>query len=57
MTIENLGLLIIACLAVNLTPGPSVILATSIGAARGLRAGLCAVLGMTVGAFVVYSVL
>ena len=44
-------LLIIACLAVNLTPGPSVLLVSSVSAARGFRAGLFAVLGMTAGAF------
>lgn len=45
-------LLVIACLAVNLTPGPSVLLVSSVSAARGFRAGLFAVLGMTAGAFV-----
>ena len=52
MTLETLGLLLVACLAVNLTPGPSVLLVTSVGAARGFRAGLFAVFGMTAGAFV-----
>jgi threonine/homoserine/homoserine lactone efflux protein len=51
MSAETLGLLILACLAVNLSPGPSVLLVTSVGAARGFRAGLFAVLGMTAGAF------
>ena len=51
MNAETLGLLVIACLAVNLSPGPSVLLVTSVSAARGFRAGLFAVLGMTVGAF------
>ena len=45
-------LLVIACLAVNLSPGPSILLVSSVSAARGFRAGLCAVLGMTAGAFV-----
>jgi threonine/homoserine/homoserine lactone efflux protein len=45
-------LLVIACLAVNLSPGPSVLLVTSVSAARGFKAGLFAVLGMTAGAFV-----
>ena len=49
---ETLGLLVIACLAVNLSPGPSVLLVTSVSAARGFRAGLFAVFGMTAGAFV-----
>ena len=52
MNAETLGLLVIACLAVNLSPGPSVLLVTSISAARGFRAGLFAMLGMTAGAFV-----
>lgn len=51
MNLETLGLLIVACLAVNLTPGPSVLLVTSVSAARGFRAGIFAVLGMTLGAF------
>jgi len=52
MNTETLGLLIIACLAVNLSPGPSVLLVTSISAARGFKAGIFAVLGMNAGAFV-----
>ncbi|MCP4878140.1 MAG: LysE family translocator [Gammaproteobacteria bacterium] len=44
-------LLVVACLAVNLSPGPSVLLVTSISAAHGFKAGLFAVLGMTTGAF------
>ena len=52
MDTGNLLLLVIACLAVNLTPGPSVLLVSSVSAARGFRAGLFAVLGMTAGAFV-----
>ena len=52
MSLESFALLVIACLAVNLSPGPSVLLATSVGAARGMRAGLFAVLGMTAGAFI-----
>jgi threonine/homoserine/homoserine lactone efflux protein len=52
MSLDNLLLLIIACLAVNLSPGPSVLLVTSVSAARGFRAGLFAVLGMTAGALV-----
>ena len=45
MNLETLGLLVLACLAVNLTPGPSVLLVTSVSAARGFRAGIFAVLG------------
>ena len=52
MTLDTFVLLVIACLAVNLSPGPSVILVTSISAAGGFRAGVFAVLGMTAGAFV-----
>lgn len=52
MSLDNLLLLIVACLAVNLSPGPSVLLVTSVSAARGFRAGLFAVLGMTAGAFI-----
>ncbi|HKJ53969.1 MAG TPA: LysE family translocator [Gammaproteobacteria bacterium] len=47
---HSLALLIVACLAVNLSPGPSVLLVTSVSAASGARAGLFAVLGMSVGA-------
>jgi len=52
MNPENFVLLIIACLAVKLSPGPSVLLVSSVSAAQGLRAGIFAVLGMTAGAFV-----
>ncbi len=52
MDAGDLLVLVIACLAVNLSPGPSVLLVSSVGAARGFRAGLFAVLGMTAGAFV-----
>lgn len=52
MDTHSLILLVVACLAVNLSPGPSVLLVTSVSAARGARAGLFAVLGMTAGAFV-----
>jgi threonine/homoserine/homoserine lactone efflux protein len=51
VNLETLGLLVVACLAVNLSPGPSVLLVTSVSAARGFRAGIFAVLGMTLGAF------
>lgn len=52
MNPESFVLLIIACLAVNLSPGPSVLLVSSVSAARGFRAGIFAVLGMTAGAFI-----
>ncbi len=51
MSFDQFLLLIVACLAVNLSPGPSVALVSSISAARGFRAGLFAVFGMTAGAF------
>ena len=52
MDLNGFILLIIACLAVNLSPGPSILLVSSVSAAGGFRAGLSAVLGMTAGAFV-----
>jgi threonine/homoserine/homoserine lactone efflux protein len=52
VTLDTFVLLVVACLAVNLSPGPSVILVTSISAAGGFKAGVFAVLGMTAGAFV-----
>ncbi|MCP4983111.1 MAG: LysE family translocator [Gammaproteobacteria bacterium] len=51
MSLDSFVLLVVACLAVNLSPGPSVLLVTSISAAHGFKAGLFAVLGMTTGAF------
>ena len=52
MSLDSFILLVVACLAVNLSPGPSVLLVTSVSAARGFKAGVFAVLGMTAGAFV-----
>ena len=52
MSLDALALLILACLAVNLSPGPSMLLISSIAAARGFRAGILAVLGLGAGAFV-----
>ena len=52
MSADSFVLLVFACLAVNLSPGPSVLLVSSVSAARGSRAGLFAVLGMTAGAMV-----
>ena len=52
MSIDTFVLLVIACLAGNLSPGPSVLLVTSVSTARGFKAGVFAVLGMTAGAFV-----
>ncbi len=50
MALTDFILLVTACLAVNLSPGPSVLLVSSVSAAGGARAGLFAVLGMTTGA-------
>jgi len=50
MEVHDFALLVAACLAVNLSPGPSVLLVSSVSAAAGARAGLFAVLGMTAGA-------
>ena len=49
---ETFVLLLAACLAVNLSPGPSIVLVSSISAAQGFRAALFAVLGMGAGAMV-----
>lgn len=51
MSLDQILLLIAACLAVNLSPGPSVLFVTSISAAHGFRAGILAELGMATGAF------
>ncbi len=52
MALDTFVLLVIACLALNLSPGPSVLLVTSVSAAGGFKAGVFAVLGMTAGAFI-----
>lgn len=52
MDFDFLILLIGACLAVNLTPGPSIILVSSISAASGFKAALMAILGMSAGALI-----
>ena len=52
MNLDTFILLVFACLAVNLSPGPSVLLVSSVSSARGFKAGVFAVLGMTAGAFV-----
>jgi threonine/homoserine/homoserine lactone efflux protein len=52
VSIDTLGLLVNACLAVNLSPGPSLLLVTSISAALGLMHAIFAILGMNAGAFV-----
>ncbi|MEM7561979.1 MAG: LysE family translocator [Pseudomonadota bacterium] len=52
MDFDFLILLVAACLAVNLTPGPSIILVSSISAAKGFQAAFMAILGMSTGALV-----
>ncbi len=52
MDLNAFILLVAACLAVNLSPGPSVLLVSSVSAARGFKAGAFAVLGMATGALV-----
>ena len=52
MNPEFLVILITSCLAVNLSPGPSILLVTSISAAKGFKAALFATLGMSAAAFI-----
>ena len=52
MNLEFLIILVTSCLAVNLSPGPSILLVTSISAAKGFKAALFATLGMSVAAFI-----
>jgi len=49
--IENLLLFIVASLAINLSPGPSILYVTSVATSSGLRAALVSVAGMSVGIF------
>lgn len=49
--IETLLLFIVATLAINLSPGPSILYVTSVATSRGLRAALVSVAGMSVGVF------
>ena len=52
MSLEVLTLFLLACLAVNISPGPSMLLISSTTVAKGFRAGIFAVLGLSAGAFV-----
>lgn len=52
MNTETLLLFVVATLAVNLSPGPSILYVSSVAAASGVRAGLFSVLGLSVGIFV-----
>ena len=48
MSPETFVVLLIATLAVNLSPGPSILYVSSVAAANGFRAALFSVLGMSV---------
>ena len=52
MNPEFLLILIASCLAVNLSPGPSILLVTSLSAARGFEPALFAIFGMAAAAFI-----
>ncbi|MGI9333458.1 MAG: LysE family translocator [Gammaproteobacteria bacterium] len=52
MKSETLILFLAATLAVNLSPGPSILYVSSVAASNGLRAALVSVLGMSAGIFV-----
>lgn len=52
MDIDTLFLFLAATLAVNLSPGPSILYVSSVAASSGLCAAVVAVLGMSVGIFV-----
>ena len=49
MTLNTFLLFLIATLAINLSPGPSILYVLSVAAAGGMRAALFSVLGMSVG--------
>jgi len=49
--VESLLLFIVATLAINLSPGPSIMYVTSVAASRGLSAAFISVAGMSVGIF------
>ena len=51
MDIETFLLFLAATLAVNLSPGPSILYVSSVAASGGLRAAVVSVLGMSVGIF------
>jgi threonine/homoserine/homoserine lactone efflux protein len=50
MDSDTFVLLITACLAINLSPGPRILFASSIAAKAGLRPALAGVLGMSAAA-------
>jgi len=52
MDTQTLLLFLLATLAINLSPGPSVLYVTSVSVSYGLRAAIASILGMSVGIFV-----
>jgi len=52
MDTQTILLFLIATLAINLSPGPSILYVTSVAVSYGLRAAIASVLGMSVGIFV-----
>lgn len=52
MDTQTLLLFLLATLAINLSPGPSILYVTSVAVSYGLRAAIASVLGMSVGIFV-----
>ena len=51
MEIETLVLFVAATLAVNLSPGRSILYVSSVAASSGLRVAMVSVLGMSIGIF------
>ena len=49
MSLDAAAAFLFACLAINLSPGPSVVYVTTIAASRGFLAGVFATLGLNVG--------
>ena len=49
---ETIFLFVLASLAINLSPGPSILYATTVAISAGSRAALVSISGMTVGVFV-----
>lgn len=51
MPVDSLYLFLIATLAINLTPGPSILFCTGVAASAGFGAALAAIAGMSCGIF------
>lgn len=51
ISLDTLGLFLVATLAVNLSPGPSVLYVSSVASSRGLSSAAYSVAGMSVGIF------